>query len=148
MTVSVFSAAERLVEMSGHELSHIQIQKLLYLSHMYHMGGNDRERLVYGHFEAWKYGPVHPDLFHKLKYHDNNPIGNVFEDYEHISDDCKEVQSIKMIYDALSGVAPMKLVSITHWEHGAWAKNYVDGIPNIIISDDDIIEEYEKRTKK
>ena len=38
-----------------------------------------------------------------------------------------------------------KLVAITHWEKGAWARIYICGMKDLVISHDDILEEYKQR---
>jgi len=44
------------------KLTHLSLQKILYFIHGRHL--IERESpLVGGHFEAWKYGPVHPLIF-------------------------------------------------------------------------------------
>ncbi len=34
---------------------------------MFYLAQNENEPLVWGEFEAWDYGPVHPELCHKAK---------------------------------------------------------------------------------
>ncbi|RWO77206.1 type II toxin-antitoxin system antitoxin SocA domain-containing protein [Mesorhizobium sp.] len=66
MTLHVLSAAKHLAKQSGWSLSNLELQKILYLAHMFYLGRTG-EPLVSGHFEAWDYGPVHPDLYHRVK---------------------------------------------------------------------------------
>lgn len=40
-----------------------------------------------------------------------------------------------------------KLIAITHWKSGAWAKNYISGAFGVVIPEKDIIEEFECRTE-
>jgi Protein of unknown function (DUF4065) len=45
---------------------------------MVHMGNNDCAPLINNHFQAWEYGPVQPELYHKVKFCGDNPIPNIF----------------------------------------------------------------------
>ncbi len=62
MAISVLDAANHLCEKSEWTLTQLELQKLLYLSHMIHLGFY-KSPLVYGDFEAWEFGPVHPELY-------------------------------------------------------------------------------------
>ena len=66
MAIDVFVAAKTLGIECGWCVSNLKMQKILYLAHLDYMGKNN-ERLVESSFEAWDYGPVQPELYHKLK---------------------------------------------------------------------------------
>lgn len=144
MTVSVFAAAKRLCERSDWSLSNLELQKLLYLAHMYHWGRSG-EPLISGHFEAWSYGPVQPSLYHKAKIFGSSAVGNIFHLVQDLGDSA-EAQTIDEAAEQLSHAQPGRLVAITHWDRGAWAQNYIPGIRGIIIPDADILQEYRDRT--
>ena len=74
MTVNVLNAAAHLIERSNQSLSNLELQKLLYLAHMFYMGRYDGEPLVHGEFEAWDYGPVHPTLYQRARTFGSNPV--------------------------------------------------------------------------
>ena len=63
MTTSVLTVAKRLGEQSDWSLSNLAMQKLSYIAHMVHLASFDGEPLVFGNFEAWDLGPVHPQLY-------------------------------------------------------------------------------------
>ena len=137
--VSVFAAAKHIGEASGWTLTHLQMQKLLYIAHMYYMGKID-EPLILGNFEAWDYGPVHPLLYHRLKIYGADPVPPEALSFASLSD---ESQSHANCLDAtVAGVNLDRLVTITHWEEGAWALNYKPGAKNIRISNEDIKKEF------
>ena len=85
MSISVSAAAKRLCERSGWSLTNLKLQKLLYISHMFHLGKTG-EPLVNGHFEAWDYGPVSPFLYHKVKVFGSSPVENIFHSTPDIGD--------------------------------------------------------------
>ena len=57
-----------LIQLSDKKLTHIKIQKILYLSHMLFIGkyGIDSP-LIKNNFLAWKYGPVAREVYEYLK---------------------------------------------------------------------------------
>ena len=143
MTVPVLAAAKRLGVRSNWSLSNLEMQKLLYVAHMLHLGQYD-EPLVPGLFEAWEYGPVHPALYHKVKVFGSSPVANVF----HLAGDLAEGTEARMLdeaVDKLSHASPGKLVAITHWDGGAWAKHYIPGMRGVAIPNNAIRQEYVDR---
>ena len=140
--VSIFSAAKRLCETSGWSLTHLEIQKMAYLAHMFYMGQRG-EPLIIGRFEAWAYGPVHPVLYHALKRHGSSVIGpESLSQWESVPDGHPGAPYLDA---AVEQLPRNNLVGITHWEHGAWNKNYRPLVRSIEIPNRDVLEEYEKR---
>ena len=142
MPVSVLSAARRLAKRSGWGLSNLELQKLLYLAHMFYLGRTGGKPLISGNFQAWDYGPVHPTLYHRAKVFGSDPVEDVFHGAD-ILPDGPEADIIDEAYDVLGKVGPGRLVAATHQEGGAWEKNYVPGLRNRTIPDQDILDEYQ-----
>ena len=140
MTVHVLSAAKRLAARSDWSLSNLELQKILYLAHMFYLGRNGQP-LVHGNFEAWDYGPVHPDLYHRVKIFGSDPVGNVFGSV-HEPPEGAERDIIDEAYDNLGNSGPGRLVNATHRRGGAWDINYVPGVRHCIIPNADILTEY------
>ena len=141
--ISVFSGARRLGEKSGWSLTHYHMQKLLYLAHMFYMGNTD-EPLVDGYFEAWEFGPVHPQLHHHLKWYGSDPIPP--EALAFARPD--ENEADRKFLDAVVEQVPKEdLLAITHWEEGAWAKYYEQGAKGILLTNAAIADEYKKRAE-
>jgi len=143
VTTSVFTAARKLCERSGWSISNLELQKLLYIAHMLHLGRH-KAPLVSGHFEAWDYGPVHPKLYHHVKVFGSSPVKDVFHAFPSEIDD-SAANDLDETVDRLAGAPPGTLVAITHREGGAWEKHYVPGMRNIAIPDADILQEYMDR---
>lgn len=141
MTVTVLSAAKRLASKSGWSLSNLELQKILYLAHMFFMGRTGGEPLVNGHFEAWDYGPVEPSLYHAVKIFGSDPVQNVFHIIPDLEDG-PESQLLDEAYGALGSLGPGRLVNATHRPNGAWEKNYIPGMRHCIISNSHILDEY------
>ena len=143
MTTSVFAVARHMGEESNWQLTHLAMQKIIYIAHMVHLGKYDQP-LVFGHFEAWDYGPVHPKLYQVLKVFGSKKIPeNAFG----LSPVVHDKTVLELLDDAVATLSgnTARLVAITHWERGAWAKNYVPGVKGIIIPNEDILQEYRDR---
>lgn len=141
MAVSVFSAAKRLASQSGWSLSNLELQKILFLAHMFHLGRSG-EPLILKNFEAWEYGPVHPDLYHKAKVFGSDPVENIFHSASDLPDGA-EKDIIDEACISLSGAGAGRLVQATHRDGGAWDKNYIPKIRHCVIPNDDILLEYQ-----
>lgn len=149
MSISVFDAARRLCERSGWRLTNLELQKLIYLAHMFYLGEHGKP-LIRGHFEAWDYGPVQPDLYHSIKVYGASPVKSLLHsgtDSTPSEDRKSEIQMLDRAYDQLSHRTAGWLVSVTHWPKGAWAKHYDSVFRGEVIPNSDIIEEYQERMK-
>lgn len=141
---SALSAARTLGQISGWSLTNLEMQKILYIAQMYHLGQTGRP-LFDDYFSAWAYGPVLPKVYHKLKMFGANKVRDVL--YEPMLADGPEKDRLKEIYEQTKGYSSGKLVSITHWDGGAWAKHYRPGGGGI-IPNDDIRREYLDRLER
>ncbi len=143
MTAPVLQAAKHLAKRSGWSLSNLQLQKILYLAHMFHLGRTGGEPLVTGCFQAWDYGPVHPVLYHRAKVFGADPVENIFHDQASLP--AGAVRDIlDEAWDSLKGVTAAGLVAATHREGGAWSRHYRPRSRGVIIPDQDILAEYQQ----
>lgn len=141
MCVPVMAAAKRMCAKSQWTISNLSIQKLLYIAHMFHLGETDTP-LVPGNFEAWDYGPVHPDLYHELKMFGASPVKDIFRNTLDAPEKGSEVAWLDEVVDKLAHLPAGRLVSMTHHKNGAWSKRYKPGA-NILITNDDILLEFD-----
>ncbi len=146
MTVHVFSAAKRVGSQSGWSVTNLVMQKLIYLAHMVWLGTH-HEPLVNGNFEAWDLGPVHPTLYHHVKFFGSSPVQNIFSNCSDMPDRMARVSGLDHFTEKWADNAP-KLIAITHSETGAWASFYSSGKRQVIIPDDAIRQEYERRARQ
>ncbi len=147
MSVSSPSAALFLADLLDWSRSNLELQKILYIAHMLHLGQQNAP-LVEGNFQAWYLGPVHPKLYHKFKIFGAKPVRNIFSTVEDIDEYSSEANTLLKTYDIVKSFSGPRLIGITHWDHGAWAKNYEPKTRNIIIPNKDILDEYYKRVKE
>lgn len=143
MAVSPLAAAKRMCERSEWSLSNLELQKLLYIAHMFHLGEKGAP-LIAGHFEAWDYGPVQPTVYHRLKVYGSSPVQNIFHSIGGVPDSPARV-TLDDAVDKLGHESPGRLVAITHWEDGAWASFYEPGRRNVVIPNEAILKEYRDR---
>lgn len=142
MTVPALSAAKWLAQKSGWRLTNLQLQKILYLAHMFYLGRRHGEPLVTGHFEAWDYGPVHPELYHRAKVFGSSPVRNIFHGTDDL-DAGAERDILDEAYEALGHLRPGQLVNATHRPNGAWWRHYEPSRRSAVIPNEDILREYE-----
>jgi uncharacterized phage-associated protein len=146
MAVHPFVAAKKVCELRSWGASNLEIQKILYLCHLVALGRSNGARgLITDRFQAWDYGPVVPALYHRAKPFGSGPVQNVFQIFPNAAGD--DASLIEETVKGLAGKSAGELVAITHWDKGAWAKNYVPGASGIVIPDADILEEYRLRVQ-
>ena len=150
MTINVLQAAKCLGQMSSWRFSNLELQKIIYICHMLYLG-QEKRPLVEGNFQAWDYGPVHPKLYHRLKRFGSSSIDkSALVNVKSLKIDVhgNMINTLKEAFEHFPPGSGPKLVAITHWEKGAWAKNYAYGMKDLVISNDDIQEEYKERQKE
>lgn len=126
-------------------ISNLQLQKILYIAQMYHMGKTNGDKLAAARFEAWDYGPVEPTVYRKVRMFGADPIQDVFYQARPFKEDDPRKAILDEVCTSLLRLRPGALVNITHWVNGAWSKTYVPGIRGIPIPDDAILQEYRDR---
>ena len=147
MAISSLQAGRTLCELSGWTVSNLRLQKILYLAHMIHLGKTDGVPLVSDHFEAWMYGPVAPNLYRRVKVYGREAVGDVFWE-KSVQEGRPEFETLRETMTATRNLSGAQLISLTHWEHGAWHKAYQGGKRGIVIENDLILEEYRARQRQ
>ena len=112
---------------------------------MYHLWRFERP-LVDCEFEAWEFGPVVSQLYQTLRVHGARPISGIPSAFELRSlPSGTEKDVLDSVMKHMGDCTGAELIEFTHWEHGAWKKNYVRGARHVIIPRRDMIEEGRKR---
>lgn len=107
-------------------LTNLSAQKLAYFAHGWHLALLGQP-LVNENFEAWRYGPVLPDLYHVFKVFSGNPIPSdhpLIEQQPRLDDASMSAQLIERVLDVYSGYGSTGLVSISHDPNGPWYPAY------------------------
>ena len=147
MPARLDSVAKFICEEGNWRVANLQLQKVLYLAQMLYMGQNDGQRLTEASFEAWDYGPVEPRLYRQVRMFGWSPIEDVFFRARRFGVEDARRAFLSGVCNNLLPMKPSELVEITHWENGAWAKNYVEGARGVPIPDADILAEYRERAR-
>ena len=142
------SVAKFICEQGDWKISNLQLQKLMFMSQMFYMGEHNGARLVNTTFQAWDNGPVSPELYHKVKAFGAGPVKDVFFDALNFKEDDPRALAMKEVCRTLLGRKPGALIELSHWEQGAWARNYVPRIKGINIPDEHILDEYRERVRR
>lgn len=144
--MATMQAAKTFWDLCGGQVSNLSLNKLLYIAHMFYLGEHGAP-LASREFEAWDYGPVEPDLYHKLKAYGSEDVPDIFPVESYINDS-NEFNVITKVAEAVGHARPGKLVSITHWDNGAWSRVYEPGIKGLVIPDKYILEEFNLRVER
>lgn len=133
--------AKTMCEISDWSVSNLRLQKMLYFAHMIYLGQTGRQ-LVNTPFEAWDYGPVHPEIYHNCKMFGSKPVAFIPGLVKSFSEEEEPYIVLKAIYEALKDRSGAELIALTHKENGAWAKVYEPNAKGVKIKTQDILEEY------
>ena len=117
----------------------LQLIKLTYLCHGW-MLGLYRRPLSAQPVEAWKYGPVIPDVYHGLKRYGGRPV-NVVQDFLGSNFDELEADLIQQVFDSYVDFSGVQLSRLTHARGTPWHQIWHRIGRNCIIPDD-LIEEH------
>lgn len=100
-------------------VTNLKLQKILYFAQAYFLAKISKP-LFADTIEAWEFGPVVPNVYHKLKKHGSNPI-IVEKDESSVLSEDKEILS--KVWEAFGGYSAGRLVDITH-AHTPWKEAY------------------------
>lgn len=145
MAISDVAALRRICELKNWSITNLEANKLLYFAQMISLGESNGARpLLSGTFEAWDYGPVLPEAYHKAKLFGNKPIKDfIFSGHGPIP---TWEPTFERTLQEVGNLSGPQLVAESHWEKGAWAKYYRQGARGIEIPNAAILSEYQRRT--
>lgn len=151
MTASVHNAldfAKIVCELSKWTVTNLQLQKILFLLQTNYMGTHGGTPLFDANFQAWDYGPVEPNVYHRVKCYGASPIEpQIFFSREGKNIPEDEESYVKQSLDVLLKITPAQLVSFTHRKGSAWSKKYCPGFSSR-ITNDDIMQDYANATAR
>lgn len=123
----------------GSTIEPMKLLKLVYIAHGYNLGFK-KEPLIVNTVQAWKYGPVIPELYHATKKFGSYPVDADFIDMfspKQLSADDKHF--VKLVWNAYKNLNGLQLSTLTHAEGTPWQKTYDGGhfksIPNTLIEE-------------
>ena len=126
------------------QLTSLKLIKFTYLAHGWSFVYLDHP-LVDEDVEAWRYGPVFPELYHVLKIFGRDKVKRVpmslrerFIDYPDLED--RERILIKSTYETYKNISGSQLIVLTHREGTPWSNTQKGK-----IIDSRLISEYYKK---
>jgi len=149
-----------LAERDRRPISQMQVQKLIYFAHGWHLALHDKP-LSMERFEAWDYGPVVRRLWEHLRKFGSKAVTERVSDFAMVGGKFKTVVSrisdssntgdravatdiIRTVWDKYGHFSAIQLSELTHIPEGPWAGARRSGQSYI---DDHDIERYFKSLK-
>lgn len=121
-------------------LTPMQLLKLVYIAHGYRLGAFGVP-LINNRIEAWKFGPVIPDLYHSIKQHRDQPVPELSGcNVDGLSE--SEKSFIADVYDAYEGFSGLSLSNLTHEPGTPWYQVFRNDTAGILIPNDLIESHY------
>ena len=161
MQCSAKAIANYFLETHLKKISHLKLQKLVYISHGWHLGIFDKTLITDEFAEAWRYGPVFPSLYHEFKMFGSKPIDRLAKDIDeneenfrvfipNVQNDTQKVELLRQIWNAYGNLTAGQLSELTHQNETPWAKtwNKNPGIRNLHISNNEIKIYYKQKLKE
>jgi uncharacterized phage-associated protein len=150
---NVYSVANEflaLAENSNKQLTNLQLAKLCYIAHGLSLAILNKKAFNEP-IEAWKFGPVIPQLYREFKNFGSSAIDRkaTVVDSETLESKAPEVQDnnlkkvIALTWNIYKDVSGSNLVSITHGGNTPWSLTFVSGA-NKEISDELTLKYYKK----
>ena len=119
----------------GRTFTIMQLLKLVYISHGWHLEMR-KTPLIANKIEAWKYGPVIPDVYNAFRAQGVQPQKTV--NVESPAVGSRDEHLLEQIYQLYGKMAAMQLSDLTHEPGGPWDIStkqwgYFAPIPNDLI---------------
>ncbi|MBO6794720.1 MAG: DUF4065 domain-containing protein [Balneolaceae bacterium] len=127
-----FELAKYIAEKYSGTVSPMKLQKLLYYCYAWQLVAG--KKYFDASFQAWKYGPVDPDIFYEFKSFSSNPI--VVEEAPLIQE-----QLIDFVLDSYAVYSAIELSKTTH-EEEPWKMHKSTGG---LIPDEALIDYYSQQ---
>jgi uncharacterized phage-associated protein len=122
-------------------VTQMKLQKMVFFAQGVHLATHG-DPLIDELFQAWKYGPVIPKIYHDYKYYGSLPILDtdmIFtassEEKELATLSKKAIETIDYTWESLKKLGGIKLSNWTHKEGSPWKQTYIPGTNDEINND-------------
>ncbi|WFB67016.1 type II toxin-antitoxin system antitoxin SocA domain-containing protein [Chryseobacterium sp. WX] len=134
----------KLAKEDGEVLEPMKLLKLTYIAHGWYLGFYDKP-LIKNSVQAWKYGPVIPELYHVTKRfgHGNVDI-EIVDLYSENKLSNQDKTFLKTIWNAYKGFTGLQLSTKTHMDNTPWKEAYDPKVYHKVITNELIKEHYKK----
>lgn len=116
---------------NGRPLTQLQLQKIIVIAHGYCLALLDTP-LVKESIEAWRYGPVIPQIYATLKQYGRKPITSKIYLPEPVNEQDPVIQVLQQILNRYGDLTAGQLISLTHGPKTPWTQFYTPGQNNTI----------------
>ena len=127
-------------------VTQMKLQKMVFFAHGYHLARYGIP-LIEEEFEAWKFGPVIPSIYHSYKLYGSEPITdsiliqNIYElESQSLSLSATAIEAINYTWEATKNVSAITLSAWTHKNGSPWAETFKPNTNSIPIKNDRIGE--------
>lgn len=127
MAHTALQVASKMIELGSkksppQQYTPMQLLKLVYISHGWMLALFNRP-LVMEKVEAWKYGPVIPELYESVKHYKASPVKELIV---HTNDDFdpQELGVLQYVINAYGHIDGITLSQITHAPNTPWSMTY------------------------
>ncbi|NBC33733.1 MAG: DUF4065 domain-containing protein [Alphaproteobacteria bacterium] len=131
----------RLAKKRGWALTPLQLMKLSYIANGWSLAIRN-QKLFDARIEAWKYGPVMPDLYQATKKYGRDPIPLDLIEDEKSTVDGETSDLLDQVVEKYGKLTAYSLSSLTHKSGSPWDLVYRTGRLNAEIPDDSIRAHY------
>lgn len=143
------TVANRFIELAtaqGRQMTPMQLIKLSYIAHGFSLAINQRP-LLGESVEAWRYGPVIPSLYRKLKKYGSakvdRPLAPAIVGLRSESLDPDDSALIDAVFAKYGSLTGLQLSYLTHKKGTPWERAYRPDEYGIDLDDTDIRRHYE-----
>ncbi|CDO34810.1 Panacea domain-containing protein [Novosphingobium sp. KN65.2] len=127
------------------KLTPMQLNKLTYIAHGFSLG-RERRPLINEPVEAWRYGPVIPSLYRRLKRygssHVDSPVTSFFRGDQSEGMWPEDKALIEAVFEKYGHLTGAQLSFLTHKKGTPWDRAYQPDIYGIEIPDAQIGQHY------
>lgn len=120
----------------------LQILKLVYYCQGWTLSLFDGERLFRQEIEAWRYGPVVPDVYHKAKIYVEGPITKSLPVISTRKFSPMEDKLIAAVYHKYGNYSGTQLIKLTHLPESPWHKIWTNRKSDNDVIPVDVIQKY------
>jgi uncharacterized phage-associated protein len=118
--LAVANAFIQLAEQGGAPISNMKLQKLVYFAQGFYAAFYQGQPLFQEDIEAWKYGPVIPELYHKFKIYLAGAIPSTHPYQDNTPLTPNERAIVDWVYKNLGQHSAIKLSDFSHTQGSPW----------------------------
>lgn len=146
MLLNIADIILRIAKEKGKSLTPMQLMKLTYIANGWYLAQNDVP-LFHERIEAWKYGPVMPELYQATKKFGKQPIplDLIADNFDDLPSELeRKVEFLKQVYGLYESLDGIQLSNKTHKKGTPWDKVYCPYSYGVEITESIIKEHYKE----